>query len=90
MKRPRECAWQVPGDVGEDHGAAREGDGDRRAERDAPGGGCGGSERKEGIVLRLDRPQAIESDLLEEPRLIREALESACAEHGIDLHAASI
>ena len=90
MKRPLRVGLQVPGDLGEDHGAAREGDGDRRAKRNAPGSGRDGGERKKWIMLRLDRPQTVESHLLVGSRLVREALEGPCAEHGIDLHAVSI
>jgi hypothetical protein len=81
---------QVPGDVGENHGCPGEGDGNRSAERDPSSGGGDRGQREKRIVLRLDGPYAVEAYLLEETRLIREALEGARAEHGVDLHAPSI
>src|SRR5436189_1159394 len=57
MKRPPE-AFEVPGDLGEDHRAARERDGDRGAELDLRRHGGRDGERQERIVLGLRRPDA--------------------------------
>ena len=78
---------QIPRDVREDHRAAWKCDGDRCAERYPSGRGRGRGERQKGIVLRFDRPQAVEAHVLGNSGVLRRFDEVSRLQHRVDLHA---
>ncbi len=77
---------EVPGRVGEDHRASREGDGDGRAQLHAGGIGARDRQRQEGIVLGLGRPERAHAQRLGAPRIGGDVAEIERHEAEIELH----
>src|SRR6267143_5299035 len=83
---PARGLGEVPGNMREDHGAARKRDGDRGTELDLRGDGGGDGERQEGIVLRLRRPEAVVPERLDLARIAGDRLEVVGEHSDVELH----